>query len=155
MTSATRISLFKHQTAAILVMMAGWGWIAGNFAAPFDPFWIGAVTTLGHGLPIVLLLVSGVQFLSAQEGASRESPRSHWGQVTITMLAILAIVGATVLSLIGASNANPNAVGIKTIDDSIPAILLVIGSFWWLATLLVSANRGRKHLEQRTTRNAL
>ena len=155
MTSATRTLLFKHQTAAILVMMAGWGWIAGNFAAPFDPFWIGAVTTLGHCLPIVLLLVSGVQFLSAHEGASRESPRSHWGQVIITMLAIIAIVGAIVLSVIGASNANPNAVGIKTIDDYIPAILLAIGSFWWLATLLVSANRGEKQLEQRATRNAL
>jgi hypothetical protein len=155
MTSSTRTLLFKHQTAAILVMMAGWGWIAGNFAAPFDTFWIGAVTTLGHCLPIVLLLVSGVQFLSAHEGVSRESPLSHWGQVIITMLAILAIVGAIVLSVIGASNSNPNAVGIKTIDDYIPAILLVIGSFWWLATLLVSASRGRKHLEQRTTRNAL
>ena len=155
MTSATRTSWFKHQTAAILVMMAGWGWIAGNFAAPFDPFWIGAVTALGHGLPIVLLLVSSVQFLSAHEGASPASPRSRWGRVIITTLAILAIAGAIVLSVIGASNASPNAVGIKTIDDYIPAVLLAIGAFWWLATLLVSASRGRKQPEQRPTSNAV
>jgi hypothetical protein len=155
MTSATRTLLFKHQTAAILVMMAGWGWIAGNFAASFDPFWIGAVTALGHGLPIVLLLVSSVQFLSAHEGVSPASPRSRWGQVIITMLAILAIVGAIVLIILGASNASPNAVGIKSIDDSIPAILLGIGSFWWLVTLLVSASRGGKHLEQRATSNTV
>lgn len=80
MTSSTRTSRFKHQTAALLIMMAGWGWIAGNFAAPFDPFWIGTVTALGHGLPIVLLLVSSVQFLSAYEGEARESPLRPGGR---------------------------------------------------------------------------
>jgi TRAP-type C4-dicarboxylate transport system permease small subunit len=71
------------------------------------------------------------------------TPRAHWGQVAITVLAILAILGAVVLSVIGASNANPNAVGIKTIDDYIPAIVLTLGSCWWLIILLVSASRGR------------
>jgi hypothetical protein len=139
MTSSTQTSRFQQQTTAILVMMAGWGWIAGNFAAPFDTFWIGAVTALGHSLPIVLLLVSGVLFLSAHEGASGASLRQHWEQVIITILAILGIVATIVLSIIGASNANPNAVGIKTIDDFLPAIVLNIGTVWWLATLLVSA----------------
>jgi hypothetical protein len=155
MTTPTRTSWFQQQTAAVLVMMAGWGWIAGNFAAPFDTFWIGAVTALGHCLPIGLLLVSGVRFVSVHEGASGASFRRHWEQVIITLLAVLGIVATIVLSIIGASNANPNAVGIKSIDDFLPAILLNIGTVWWLALLLVSARQRENGPEQSAASHAL
>ena len=138
MTTKAETLTFKQQTAAILVMMAGWGWIAGNFAAPFDTFWVGAVTTIGHCIPIVLLLVFSLQFFSAHDARQRAVPSSNWGRVAITVLAIIAIIGSIVLIALGASNSNPNAVGIKTIDDYIPAIILNIGTFWWLATLLFS-----------------
>lgn len=141
MTTQTNTSPFKLQTIAILLMMAGWGWIAGNFAAPFDTFWIGVVTAVGHGLPIVLLLVFSLQFFSARNARQYGDARSNWGGVAITILAIVAIIGSIVLIALGASNPDPNAVGVKSPDDFIPVIILNSGGLLWLAILLVSRQR--------------
>ena len=140
MTTHTDTSPFKLQIIAILLMMAGWGWIAGNFAAPFDTFWVGTVTAIGHGLPVLLLVVFGVQFLSVH-ARQRANTGSRWGGIAITILAIVAIIGSIVLIVLGASNPNPNAVGVKSLDDFIPVIILNSGGLLWLAILLFSRQR--------------
>lgn len=149
MTTTKETSLFKLQTVAILVAMAGWGWIAGNFAASFDPLWVGVVTTIGHFLPIVLLLIFGFQFFSAFAMHQNGVATSNWGRVGITVLAILAILGSIVMIVLGASNSNPNAVGVKSPSDFIAVIVLNIGGLLWLATLLFSRQRATETARQR------
>ena len=141
MTTHTDKSPFKLQIIAILLMLAGWGWIAGNFAAPFDTLWVGTVTAVGHGLPVLLLVVFGVQFLSFHDTRQRANTGSRWGGIAITILAIVAIIGSIVLIVLGASNPNPNAVGVKSLDDFIPVIILNSGGLLWLAILLFSRQR--------------
>ena len=141
MTTQTDTSPFKLQIIAILLMMAGWGWIAGNFAAPFDTFWIGVVTAVGHGIPVLLLVVFGVQFLSVHATRQRANTGLRWGGVAITVLAIVAIIGSIVLIVLGASNPDPNAVGVKSLDDFIPVIILNSGGLLWLAILIFSRQR--------------
>lgn len=129
-------SIFNRQAAAIMLIIAGWGWIAGNFAAPFDTFWLGVVINLGHSIPIFLMLVLSLQFFRSHEARQRNASSTSGTLTGISILAVVAVIGSIVLILIGASNADPNAVGVKTLTDFLPVIVLNMGALTWFTTLL-------------------
>ena len=56
----------------------------------------------------------------------------------ISILAIIGITGTTVLVILGASNPDPNAVGVKTLEDWFPTVMMYAGNFLWLGTVLFS-----------------
>ena len=69
---------------------------------------------------------------------------AHIGRIKagVSVLAIVGIIGCIVMIVLGASNPDPNAVGVKTFADWFPTIMLSIGNFLWLGTTLF-AHRGQ------------
>ena len=123
-------SVTKRQAAAVILMAAAWGWADGNFVPD------GGITVPNialHLIPIVLLLIFGVPFLSATSPAERAR-----ASVGVTVVAILSVIGTTVMIVLGQTNPDPNSVGVKTIADWIPAIFELLGSFLWLSTMIPS-----------------
>lgn len=145
MTNTTNI-IFKLQVVAILVLTAGWGWSAGNFTPAGAPF----LNPLLHCIPIVLLLVLGLQFFRAPADLQRAGSHTRGAIVGISIFAALTIIGCIVMIALGASNPDPNAVGVKTLEDWFPTAINLAGSFLWLATL-IPALRG--HTEAQTAGN--
>jgi len=137
-TTTTRNTLFKTQLAALLIMVAGGGWNAGNFAQPSEPLWLDALTDLLHALPVILVVIFGLYYFGAafdarQRGADAlTSPR--WAAIGISVIAVIVLTACLVLTILGVTNPNPNSVGVHNLDDAIPTILQVVGGLLWLVT---------------------
>ncbi len=136
-TNSTRNVWFTAQLAALLIMIAGWGWIAGNFAQPQEPLLADAITDLAHAVPAILLFIFGVVYFNAAlESLDARPHGAGWAYNGIGVIAVLALIllglGGIVLSMLGISNSNPNSVGIHNLDDAIPAVLTLGGSALWL-----------------------
>lgn len=137
-TTTTRNTFFKIQFLALLIMVAGGGWNAGNFAQPTDPLWLDALTDFLHALPTILVVIFGLYYFSAAFGASqrgvgaRTGPR--WAVIGVSVIAVIGIIACIVLTILGLTNPNPNSVGVHNLDDSIPAVLQVVGGLLWLVT---------------------
>jgi len=135
--NASRTTYFTAQLASLLIMITGWGWIAGNFAQPQEALLADAITDLAHAFPAILLFIFGVVYFNAALDTAQGRPQgAGWAYNGIGVIAILALIllglGGIVLSLLGVSNANPNSVGIHNLDDAIPAVLTLGGSALWL-----------------------
>ena len=133
----TQNFIFKLQVVALFIMAAGWGWNDGNFTPPDQP-----INTLLHCIPLVLLTVFGVQFFSAHDAHQRGRGASNWGYIGLSIVAIISIIGAIVMIVLGATNPDPNSVGVHSFADWVPTIMLSVGTFLWLAALL-PARRSR------------
>lgn len=127
----------KCQVAAILLMTAGWGWIGGNFTPSDAPIW----NFLLHCIPILLLLVMGTQVFRMSDAHQQAETTTGRANLGVSIFAIVSIVGCIVLIALGASNPDPNAVGVKTFADWFPTIILNIGTFLWLGTLIVARRK--------------
>ncbi len=136
MMTKTQQSIFSRQVAAVLIMAIGWGWIDGNFV-PDDPRYF--YNALLHCIPLVILLALGLRFFRFTE---RDAPgRSNIG---LTIFAVVSLIGLGAMIVLGASNQDPNAVGVKTLPDWFPTVVLAIGSLLWLTTLLQGSQRNAK-----------
>ncbi len=113
MTNTEKITS-KLQIAAVMLMTAGWGWSGGNFTPQDAPIW----NYLAHCVPIALLLVLGLQLFRVRGTAA------------------ISIIGAIVMVVLGATNPDPNSVGVHSFADWFATILLNIGTFLWLGTLI-------------------
>ena len=131
--------IFKLQVIALLVMAAGWGWSDGNFTPPNQP-----LNTLLHCIPLVLLTIFGLQFFSAHDARQRGTRASNWGYIGLSIVAVISIIGAIVMITLGATNPDPNSVGVHSFADWVPTIILNMGTFLWLAMLAAAR---RKHAE--------
>lgn len=136
--AATRTSgaRFTCQVAAILLMAAGWGWNCGNFVQPANTTW-GATADILHVLPLALLLPLSLRFI----GAAVAQAHSRGAVAGVTALAVFGIVACTVFVVLGATNSDPNSVGVHTFEDWMPVIVMNAGTLLWLATLLVGRRR--------------
>jgi hypothetical protein len=122
---------FTSQVAALFLMAAGWGWIAGNFVQPANTTW-GAVADIIHVIPLAILLAVSLRYIaSAATGTVARGARN-----TITGLVVYGIIGCSVMITLGITNPDPNSVGVHTFEDWMPTIVLNAGMLLWLVTLL-------------------
>ena len=71
----------------------------------------------------------GIQFFYSPQ---RLAPR-----IWISVLSALAVVGNIVLIIMGATNPDPNSVGVHSAGDWMVVIAIMAGVVLWFATLLV------------------
>ncbi len=137
-TTTTRNTFFKVQFLALLIMVAGGGWNAGNFAQPSDPLWLDALTDALHALPTILVVIFGLYYFGAAFNASQRGAGAlvgpRWASIGVSVLAVIGIIACIVLTILGVTNPNPNSVGVHNLDDSIPTVLQVVGGLLWLVT---------------------
>jgi phosphoglycerol transferase MdoB-like AlkP superfamily enzyme len=112
-------------------MAAGWGWICGNFVQPVATSYGGYVDAL-HFLPFVALLLLSLSFFSALI----EGKQAKGSRIGISIVAAFGILTCAVFILLGASNPDPNSVGVHNFEDTMPVIVLSAGNLLWFASLL-------------------
>jgi hypothetical protein len=127
----TKNSTFNLQIAAILLMAAGWGWICGNFVQPVTQGY-GQFADLMHFLPFVALLLLSVRFFSNAVAGIR----SHGSRVGITIVAAFSILSLIVFIVLGAINPDPNSIGVHSVEDWMPVVVLGAGALSWVATMI-------------------
>ena len=128
--------VFARQVASIMLMAAGWGFIAGNFGQPFTPFLIGGLMNLVHFVPLVALIVLSLRVLSPTEAAGAPGSGSTGAVRGITGLAIYGLIGCLVMTALGLSNPDPNSVGVHSALDWIAALIFESGAVLWLSTVV-------------------
>ena len=127
----TEKTLYKLQLTAVLLMAAGFGWINGNFVQPFFTSW-GMFADLLHLAPFIALLLLSLPFFSAFV----EGTRARGARTGISIVAAFGILTCLVFIILGASNPDPNSVGVHTFEDTMPVIVLNAGTLLWFAALL-------------------
>ncbi len=127
----------KLQVAAILLMTAGWGWTSGNFTPADAPF----INPLLHAIPVLLLLVMGIQVLSMRGTHDAGEPNASWAIVGMSVLAVISIIGCIVMIALGVINPDPNSVGVHSLEDWFPVVIVNMGNLLWLATLVPARHR--------------
>jgi hypothetical protein len=125
-------AISRSQFAAIFLMAAGWGWIAGNFVQPANTTW-GAIADIIHVIPLAALLLFGLRFV----GAAAAGVVARGARNGITVVVAYGIIGCAVMIVLGLTNPNPNSVGVHTFEDWMPVIVLNAGTLLWLATLFM------------------
>lgn len=132
-----RSDVSGRQVAAVILMAAGWGWISGNFVDPFLPFFFGGLIDLVHFVPAAVLLLLSMRYFHASGMEVRESAGSGGARARtgISVVAAFSILACAVFVLLGMTNPDPNSVGVHTIEDWLPVIVLNAGTFLWLSTL--------------------
>lgn len=131
-----RSDVSDRQVAAVVLMAAGWGWISGNFADPFLPFFFGWLIDLVHFVPAAVLLLLSMRYFLAPGIEVRESAGSGGARTGISVVAVFSILACAVFVLLGMINPDPNSLGVHTIEDLLPVIVLNAGTFLWLSTLV-------------------
>lgn len=131
MTNTEKITS-KLQIAAVMLMTAGWGWSGGNFTPQDAPIW----NYLAHCIPIALLLVLGLQLFRVRGTYQDTESNARGATIGISIFAVISIIGAIVMVVLGATNPDPNSVGVHSFADWFAVILLNIGTFMWLVTLI-------------------
>ena len=123
--------LHKFQTLAILVLIFADGCDVGQFSlSSFDAWSIGGIiNVLLHALAGFLIMGFGIQFFYSPQ---RLAPR-----IWVSVLSALAVVGNIVMIILGATNPDPNSVGVHSPGDWMVVIAITAGALLWFATLLV------------------
>ena len=124
-------TLHKFQTLAILVLIFADGCDVGQFSlSSFDVWSIGGViNVLLHALAGFIFMGFGIQFFY--------SPQRLVPRIWVSVLSALAVVGNIVMIILGATNPDPNSVGVHSPGDWMVVIAITAGALLWFATLLV------------------
>ena len=124
-------TLHKFQTLAILLLIFADGCDVGQFSlSSFDTWSMGGIiNVLLHALPGFIFMWVGIQFFYSPQ---RIAPR-----IWVCVLSALAVVGNIVMIILGATNPDPNSIGVHSPGDWIVVIAIMAGVLLWFATLLV------------------
>jgi len=124
-------TLRKFQTLAILVLIFADGCDVGQFSlSSFDTWSVGGmINVLLHALAGFIIMGFGIQFFYAPQ---RLAPR-----IWVSVLSAIAVVGNIVMIILGATNPDPNSVGVHSPGDWMVVIALTAGALLWFSTLLV------------------
>ena len=124
-------TLRKLQVLAILILIFADGTDVGQFSlSSFDTWSFGGIiNVLLHALAGFIFMVCGIQFFYA--------PRSLAPRIWISALSVIGTVGNIVMIILGATNPDPNSVGVHSPGDWIVVIAIMAGVVLWFATLLV------------------
>ena len=123
--------LHKFQTLAILVLIFADGCDVGQFSlSSFDAWSVGGmINVLLHALAGFIIMGFGIQFFYTPQ---RLAPR-----IWVSVLTAIAVVGNIVMIILGATNPDPNSVGVHSPGDWMVVIAIMAGALLWFATLLV------------------
>lgn len=134
-TSTTRATVSRLEVAAILLLMAGDGYINGNFIQPITAGW-GVFIDVMHFLPLVALLWIGIELLRPVDGAGAAIARRRGLRAGVTILAALAAI--TCLVMIGLGIFAPRlGIGVQEFSDWLAVILAGGGAMLWFAALAI------------------
>ena len=124
-------TLHKFQTLAILLLIFADGCDVGQFSlSSFDTWSIGGIiNVLLHALPGFIFMWVGIQFFYSPQ---RIAPR-----IWVSVLSVLAVAGNIVMIIMGATNPDPNSIGVHSPGDWIVVIAIMAGVLIWFATLVV------------------
>ena len=124
-------TLHKFQTLAILLLIFAGGCDVGQFSlSSFDVWSIGGlINVLLHALAGFLFMGFGITFFYSPQ---RLAPR-----IWISVLSAIAVAGNIVMIIMGATNPDPNSVGVHSPGDWMVVIVITAGALLWFATLLV------------------
>jgi predicted acyltransferase len=136
-----------RQITGIVLLAAGLGWAGANFT-PSDATWWNYFL---HTIPFLILLVLSLGFFHVADAPQRDRSNGNWAKVALSIFAAFTFTALFVGMILGATNSDPNAYGIKTLADFVPAIIIMLGSLVWLTTLIPS-HRG--NAEASTVSNA-
>ncbi len=136
-----------RQITGIVLLAAGLGWAGANFTPAAAPWW----NFLLHTIPFLLLLVLSLGFFRAADAPQRDRSKGNWAKVALSIFAAFTFIALIVGMILGATNPDPHAYGIKTLADFVPAIIIMLGSLVWLTTLIPSR---RHNVEVQTASNA-
>ena len=132
-TSAARTAVSRLEVAAILLLMAGDGYINGNFIQPTDSGF-GVFIDIVHFLPLAALLWLGIELLRPTDEASAATARQRGLRVGVTLLAVVAAIAC--LAMIGLGAFAPSlGVGVQAFSDWLAVILAGGGAVLWFVTL--------------------
>jgi hypothetical protein len=134
-------TLHKFQTLAILLLIFADGCDVGQFSlSSFDVWSIGGlINVLLHALAGFLFMGFGITFFYSPQ---RLAPR-----IWISVLSAIAVVGNIVMIILGATNPDPNSVGVHSPGDWMVVIAIMAGVVLWFGTLL--AERAQSSRAQR------
>lgn len=130
---------FMRLVAAIFLMAAGIGWNAGNFVQPANTSW-GALADILHALPLAILLPLALRVI----GAGMAGTVARGARNGITALALIGMFGCAVMIVLGAINPDPNSVGVHTLEDWMPVVVMNAGNLLWVGTLLFGQRGARE-----------
>jgi hypothetical protein len=124
-------TLHKFQTLAILLLIFADGCDVGQFSLSSFDAWSngGIINVLLHALPGFIFMGFGIQFFYSPQ---RIAPR-----IWISALSALAVAGNIVMIILGATNPDPNSIGVHSPGDWMVVIAIMAGVVLWFATLLV------------------
>ena len=124
-------TLHKFQTLAILLLIFADGCDVGQFSlSSFDTWSMGGIiNVLLHALPGFIFMWVGIQFFYSPQ---RIAPR-----IWVCVLSVLAVAGNIVMIIMGATNPDPNSIGVHSPGDWIVVIAIMAGVLLWFATLFV------------------
>jgi hypothetical protein len=134
-------TLHKFQALAILVLIFADGCDVGQFSLSSFNTWSvgGVIDVLLHALAGFIFMAAGIQFFYA--------PQHLAPRIWISVICAIATTGNIVMIILGATNPDPNSVGVHSPGDWMVVIAIMAGVLLWFATLL--AERARSASVQR------
>ncbi len=128
----------KLQTLAILVLIFANGCDVGQFSlSSFNDWNIGGfISVFLHAVTGFIFMWLGMQLFYAPQ---RLAPR-----IWVSVMAALAVVGNIVMIVLGATNPDPNSVGVHSPGDWSVVIAIMAGVVLWFAALLVERVQSAK-----------
>ena len=124
------VLISKLQIIAVVLMIAGLGWSGGNFTPQDAPAW----NYLLHCIPVVLLLIISLLLFQMRDETRQGAANIGRTKLTLSIFSVVVIIGTIVMIVLGSTNPDPNAIGVKTFADWLPTSILNLGTLLWLGT---------------------
>ena len=131
--SSKRTTASRLEVAAILLLMAGDGYINGNFIQPINVGW-GVFIDIVHFIPLAILLWLGIELLRTVDEAGAATNRRRGLRIGVTIIAVIAAIASLVMIGLGAFNPSLG-VGVQEFSDWLAVILAGGGAALWFVTL--------------------
>jgi hypothetical protein len=140
--NASTSFIHKIQTLAILVLIFADGCDVGQFSLSSFNTWSvgGIINVLLHALAGFIIMGFGIQFFYAPQ---RLAPR-----IWVSAIAALTVPGNIVMIILGATNPDPNSVGVHSPGDWMVVIAIFAGVLLWFAALLAERTQAVKASRQ-------
>ena len=133
-TTTARTSVARLEVGGILLLMAGFGYINGNFIQPVTVWW-GVVADVAHFIPLAALALVGLGLLRLSDEASATSARRRGLRIGVTILAVFAAITCVVMIALG-TFAPSLGIGVQAFSDWMAVLLAGGGAVLWFAALI-------------------